>query len=173
MPTFHEDMQAYRFLLQQGAIQRAYRGLMDYFQELKAGFREKAPTYTISGSLYPGYLDMTYFAIFPPSFKEHNLKIAVVFHHTAFRFEAWLSGVNKSVQEEYWNLIRDSGWDKYRLAPAVRDYDYIIECFSAAEPDFNDKKALTDQIVSATLEFIQDIESFLAQPEPSTNNSRP
>jgi hypothetical protein len=43
-------------------------------------------------------MDMTNFSFIPKSFKQRNLKIAVVFIHEAFRFEAWLAGYNKQVQ---------------------------------------------------------------------------
>jgi hypothetical protein len=32
-------------------------------------------------------MDMTYFAIFPPCLKSHDLKVAIVFNYDAFRFE--------------------------------------------------------------------------------------
>lgn len=57
---------------------------------------------------------MTYFSVIPKSIKERKLKIAIVFLHTAFRFEAWLSGLNRQVQTQYWELFKDSGWNKYQ-----------------------------------------------------------
>lgn len=163
MASFQEDMLEYRLQLQKGAIQRAYRGLMEYLQELSIHFNDILPGGSVSSSLYFGYMDMTYFAIFPPSLTRRDLKIAVVFLHPSFRFETWLAGKNKRVQKEYWEMFRSSGEDKYRLAPAVQGYDSILECTSAAEPDFSDKRALTERIETATLEFIQYIEDFLAQ----------
>ncbi len=77
MGSFPENMNEYRKQLQKGAIQQAYKGLMDYFMDLKAYFKNKYPDYYVSGSIYFGYMDMTYFSFFPESLKQRNLKIAV------------------------------------------------------------------------------------------------
>ncbi len=90
------------------------------------------------------------------------MKIAVVFLHKEFRFEVWLAAANKQVQAEYWKLIKDSGWDQYRLVPATQGYDSIIEHVLVANPDFSDLDGLTHQIESGTMNFIKDVEGFLA-----------
>jgi hypothetical protein len=156
-------MQEYKKQLEKGVINQAYKGLMEYILELKAYFKNKYPDYFVSGSLYSGYMDMTYFSFFPGSLKQRNLKIAVVFIHESCRFEAWLAGYNKQVQQKYWELIKASGWNKYRLVSTTKGADSIIEHTLVADPDFGDLEALTGQIETATLEFIKDIENFLSE----------
>jgi hypothetical protein len=163
MGSFPENMNEYRKQLQKGAIQQAYKGLMDYFMDLKAYFKSKYPDYYVSGSIYFGYMDMTYFSFFPESLKQRNLKIAVVFVHETFRFEVWLAGVNKTVQTEYWQLIKNSNWNKYHLAPTTKGYDSIIDHVLVENPDFTDLDALTKQIEQKTLAFIKDVEEFLTE----------
>lgn len=162
MATFGRDMDEYRKMLEQGAIQRAYKGLMEYMLGLRAFFQHKYPDYVVSGSLYYGYMDMTYFSFFPPSLKARNLKVAVVFLHQAFRFEAWLAGYNKQVQAAAWKMFKESGWDRYPLTPTLKGADSIIECVLSADPDFGDLDGLTARIEHGTLQFIQDVEGFLA-----------
>ncbi len=101
MESFHEYMEEYRKQLEKGVVQKAYQGLMAYIMDLKTYFKNKYPEYFVSGSLYYGYMDMTYFSFIPESLKHRHLKIAIVFIHEAFRFEAWLAGYNKQVQTEY------------------------------------------------------------------------
>lgn len=84
-------MQELQGQLRNGAIQRAYRALLSYMMELRIRFKNKYPDSSVS-ALYQGYMDMTYFAVSPPSLKQRDLKIAIVFNYEAFRFEAWLSG---------------------------------------------------------------------------------
>ncbi len=91
-------MEQYRKQLKKGTIQRAYQGLMDYIMDLRSYFENKYPNYSVSGSIYFGYMDMTYFSFFPQSLKLRKLKVGTVFVHQAFRFEVWLFGYNKSVQ---------------------------------------------------------------------------
>ncbi len=161
MENFHEYMEEYRKQLEKGEIQKAYRGLMEYILELRAYFSKKYPDYSTSGNIYAGYMDMSYFSIVPETLRQRKLKIAIVFLHEAFRFEAWLAGMNKQVQAEYWKLFKESGWKKYPIVPTTKGADSIVEHVLADKPDFRDLEALTRQIESGTLKFIEDIESYL------------
>jgi len=153
-------MVEYKQQLEKGLIQQAYRGLMDYFSALRAYFQKNFPDYEISGYIYSGYMDMTYFAVIPASLKQRKLKVAIVFLHEAFRFEVWLSGYNRQVQVKYWQLIRESGWNKYRLVANPLKADAVIEQTIMEFPDFSDQVALTRQIEHETMAFIKNIEEF-------------
>lgn len=162
MEPFHEYITEYRKQLEKGAINKAYRGLMEYLMGLRTHFQKEYPSYFVSGSLYYGYMDMSYFAFFSGTLKERGLKVAIVFLHEAFRFEAWLAGSNKQVQKEYWKLIKDSGWDKYPLVSTTAGADSILEHVLVENPDFSDLEALTRQVETGTLSFIKDVENFLS-----------
>lgn len=159
---FQQYMNEYRKQLEKGSIKAAYRGLMDYMNSLRAHFTSKCPDYFVSG-LYFGYMDMTYFALIPKSLKRRKLKIAIVFNHEAFRFEAWLSGYNKAIQAKYWKQIKQSSLSKYRQPASTKGADSIVECDLVENPDFGDLDALTRQIESGTLKFIGDVEGFLSE----------
>lgn len=162
METFKDQMLEYRNQLKKGIVQKAYKGLMDYIMHLRTHFKNTHPDIFIPGTFYPGYMDMTYFSLVPESLKQHNLKIAVVFLHEEFRFEAWLAAVNKQVQEKYWKMIRESGWDQYHLVSEVKGNDAILEHVLVGDPDFGDLDALTMQIEKGTLKFIEVVEDFLS-----------
>lgn len=162
MGSFQDDMVEYKKQLEKGAIQAAYKGLMEYLMGLRTYFQNKYPGHVVSGSIYYGYMDMTYFSFFTQSLKDRNLKIAIVFIHATCRFEVWLAGSNKQIQSKYWKLIKESGWKKYRLVPTTQGVDSILESVLVGDPDFGKLEALTNQIETATLEFIQDVESFLS-----------
>jgi hypothetical protein len=163
MASFHECMSEYRKQLEKGTIQAAYQGLMEYIMDLRSYFKNKYPDYVVSGSIYYGYMDMTYFSFFPKSLKNRNLKIAIVFLHDTFRFEVWLAGYNKQIQTKYWKLFKESGWNKYHLVSTTQGADSILEHILVDNPDFSDLDILTAQIESATLKFIEDVESFLSK----------
>jgi hypothetical protein len=162
--SLHENMIEYRKQLQKGTIKEAYRGLMDYTMGLRSYFSNKYPDYSVSGSIYCGYMDMTYFSFFPESLKLIKLKVAIVFVHDKFRFEVWLAGYNKQVQTKYWKLFQERNWNKYRIPPTTKGVDSIIEYTLVDNPDFNDLDILTKQIENRTLKFIKDIENFLSKP---------
>jgi hypothetical protein len=161
--SFSAAMADYREQLQKGSIQVAYRGLMDYMQSLRTYFQKIHPDYDVPGSVYFGYMDMTYFAIFPPALKDRKLKIAVVFLHAAFRFEVWLSGANRKVQEDAWNLLSENGWKKCKLVSDPVRSDSIAEYTLVQDPDFGNLDELTREIESGTLHFIEDFNEFFAE----------
>ena len=161
MHSLVEDIRDFRGQLEKGSIQKAYRALISYMMSLRTHFKNKCEGFTVSG-LYQGYMDMTYFALFPPSLKHHDLKIAVVFNYDAFRFEAWLAGSNRNIQRQYWELFKDSQWPEYRVVTPASGVDSIIECDLATDFDLDDPDALTASIEKATVAFIDDIERFVA-----------
>jgi hypothetical protein len=162
--SFHENMIEYRKQLDKGTIKEAYRELISFIMELRSYFEKKYPDYFVSGSVYYGYMDMTYFSFFPNSLKLRKLKVAIVFVHDTFRFEVWLAGYNKQVQTKSWKLFQERNWNKYRIPPTTKGVDSIIEYTLVDNPDFNDLDILTKQIENRTLKFIKDIENFLSKP---------
>jgi len=163
MASFHENMNEYKKQLRRGAVQKAYQGLMDYIMGLRSYFENKYPDYSVSGNIYFGYMDMTYFAFFPKTLKQRKLKVGIVFVHEAFRFEVWLFGYNKSVQAKYWKLFKESSWSKYRVPSTIEGVDSILEGILIENPDFIDLDALTKQIERGTLKFIEDVEDVLSK----------
>lgn len=164
MYSIRKDMAEFRRQLEQGSIQKAYRALLSYMMGLRTHFEKNLPGSTVSG-LYQGYMDMTYFALFPSSFKQRNLKIAIVFNYEAFGFEAWLAGGNRKVQLQYWELFKDSHWPGYRVVTPAKGVDSILECDLARDFDLDNPDALTESIETGTVAFIDDIERFLAARE--------
>ena len=144
-----------------GYLQEAYKGLMEYILNLKLYFKKKYPNYFVSGGIYFGYMDMTYFSFIPESLKRRKLRIAIVFNYNEFRFEVWLAGYNKQVQKKYWNLFKEIGWDKYFIPSTTKGFDSIIEYILAENPDFSDLDVLTNQIEAGVLKFISDVEALL------------
>ena len=162
MKAFHEYMKEFKKMLQKGDIQKAYYGLMEYFRALKNHFEKKHPEYPTSG-IYYGYMDMTYFSLFPEELKSRKLKIALVFSYDTYLFEVWLSGSNRKVQEKYWELIKESGWDQYHLSPDPKGLDYVLDHVLVKDPDFSDLDVLTKQIEEGTLDFIKNVEGFITK----------
>lgn len=162
MKSLDECMNEYRKQMGIGTIKRAYQGLMEYIMNLKNYFKNKYPDFQISGSIYYGYMDMTYFSFTPESLKSKKLKIAIVFIHDKASFEVWLAGSNKEIQSKYWKLFKTSNWNKYRIPSNIKDVDFIIEYDLLNNPNFDDLDTMTKQIEDGVLQFIDDIEDFLS-----------
>jgi hypothetical protein len=67
MESLPEYMDEYKKQMQLGHIPKAYRGLMSYIMALRTYFGDKYPDYFVSGNIYYGYMDMTYFSFSPKS----------------------------------------------------------------------------------------------------------
>lgn len=162
MESFQAEVAEYKKQVAQGIIPKVYRGLLETMLALKTHFQKEHPDYFVSGSLYPGYMDMTYFACTPPALHQRKLKIALVLLHAPLRFEVWLGGANKQVQEKYWKMFQENGWKQAPLVATTHGADAIIEKVLVADPDFSDLEALTAELERGTLQFIQAVEGFLA-----------
>jgi hypothetical protein len=162
MDSLNEYINEYKKQMEKGVIPIAYRGLMEYVMDLRIHLSKKFPDWA-PGNIYQGYLDMTYFPIFPKELTIRKLKIAIVLIHENIRFEIWLAARNKKIQTEYRELFKTGNWDNYRIPAATKGVDSIMEHTLADTPDFNDSDALTEQLEKGTLAFIGDIEKFLYQ----------
>jgi hypothetical protein len=162
MRSIRKDMDEFQAQLRKGAIQKAYRALLSYMMDLRTHFKNRRPDAAVS-ALYQGYMDMSYFAIFPPSLKRRDLKIAIVFNYEAFRFEAWLAGRNREANRRCWEAFRDSKWAAYRVVTPAKGVDSIVECDLAKDFDLSDPDGLTSSIVTATVAFIDDVERHLSR----------
>jgi hypothetical protein len=161
MESFSEYINEYKELMREGVVRKAYQGVMQYIMALRTYFSTKYPDYFVSGSIYFGYMDMTYFSFQPESFKQRKLRVAIVFIHETCQFQIWLAGYNKLVQSKYWKLLRESDWNGYPIVPSTNGVDSIIEYTIVQDTDFTDLDGLTHQIENSALRFIQDIETFL------------
>ena len=160
MESLQEYINEYKKQLEKGIIQRAYRGLMDYMLDLRKQFNKKFPDFA-PGNIYQGYMDMTYFPIFPAELTSRKLKIAIVFIHETIKFEIWLAAQNEQIQTRYWKLFKEGDWSRYRIPSTTKGVDSIVEHTLVDNPDFSDWDGLTRQIEKGTLNFINDIEGFL------------
>lgn len=162
MQTLNNAIREYSVQLQKGQIQDAYKGIMSFMSALKTHLQSRYPQYVVSG-LYPGYMDMTYFAFTPPELKNRNLKIAIVYLHKENRFELWLGGSNRKVQAEYIDFLREKDVAPYKLSRVSPGVDSIIESIVSEQPDFDDPESLMKSIEGKTNELADKILSLLAR----------
>ncbi|NTW29137.1 MAG: hypothetical protein HGA39_07220 [Coriobacteriia bacterium] len=165
MGTLDSDLSELRDYLGEGSIQRAYAAIVGYMARLRTHFASSQGERAVS-SLYQGYFDMTYFALFPPALKSRDLKLAIVFDYESFGFEVWLAARNRKVQREYWELFRGSSWPDYRVVEPAAGVDAIVEYNVACGFALDDSEALTARIEDAVVALLGDIEQFLAIHDP-------
>jgi len=160
MTSLNLLIKTYQTELQKGEIKKAYKILMEYMMSLRTKLKNKYPDYTISGSLYYGYMDMTYFSFTPPFLKAKNLKIAIVLIHENIQFEIWLGGYNRKIQNLYQSFFKAQHWNKYQMPSSKENPDAILEHCLVKNPDFDNLEALSFQIEQESLNFIKEIKQF-------------
>jgi hypothetical protein len=127
MKSLNDCIIEYKKQLVKGDVKIAYTGLIDYMMELRSFLKNKYPDYSVSGNLYQGYMDMTYFSLFPNFLKVKKLKIAIVLLHEKISIEIWLAGINKQIQTIYWDQLKNFDIENYRLPLNLKGADSIIE----------------------------------------------
>ena len=160
MQTLVSDLDGLRQQLEEGSVQRAYLAILTYMSRLRAGFESSRADLKVS-DLYQGAFDMTYFALSPPALKARELKLAVVFDYSSFRFQVWLAARNRKLQRQYWELLRDNGWTGYPLVEPAAGVDAIAVDDVASGLELEHPEGLTAQIESAVSVFGGDVERFL------------
>jgi hypothetical protein len=162
LDNLNKHIAEYRQQLQNGNLKIAYQGIMKYFDSLRLHLKSKHPDYFISDVHY-GLMDYTYLYFFPKQFQRQKLKIALLFSHDTFKLEILLAGYNRPAQAKYWKLFKEKGFRKYNLADKATEPERFLDYTITDNPDFGNPNALREQIESVTLNFIQDIEAFLAE----------
>lgn len=161
MISINDSIKEYTEQLQKGQIQEAYKGIMTFMSGLKTYLQSRHPDYKTSW-LYPGYMDMTYFAFTPLELKQRNLKIAIVYLHKENRFKLLLGGENRKVQAEYIELFCHLDIGRYTLSQVSPGVDSIIETIITEHPDFESPDMLMKSIEEKTIVFVEKISSLLA-----------
>lgn len=133
---------AYKESLKNDELQVAYAELVKYVQKLKTAFsKDLANAYSV-GSVFQGYMDYTYFYLSNDFLKDKKLKLGLVFNHKHVRFELWLLGQTKDVQEKYWKLLKETKWINGSEMPQYSVFEVIL----VDNPDFNHLDRLTKNI---------------------------
>lgn len=153
-----KSLQIYKEQLSKGDIRQAYFVLMKYVAELKAEFPSEYKT----GNISHGYLDYTYFSFFNDFLRERKLRFGIVLNHEKLQFELWLMGQNVTIQEKYWQILKNSKWNQgINEKPIYSELEVILE----SNIDFENKDEMTEKIITKSLKEAEDIITFLTEGE--------
>lgn len=160
MKTLNQLIDDYTQHVQQGEIQIAYKSIFDFFGKLRVEMIKKYPLYEI-GSIYQGYMDMTYFSLSTKRLKDKGLKFAIVYLHASRTFEVWFSARNREVAKNYGSLLINSIPDDITTFHDDHNQDAIIECTLTSAPNFENQALLQDVIEHGVIKFVAAIDKLL------------
>lgn len=155
----HTSIQNYTKALTTNNIAQGYKALMEYLMSLRNHFIKQYSKGLIVGNFYQGYMDMSYFPITPKALKKQQLKIGLVFNHEKVRFEAWLVGQNKRIQQKHWEQLKGQNLSPYKISHNPNES--ILTNVLVEKPNFNELEELSNEIEKEVLVFIKTISKLL------------
>lgn len=154
MKNLNQYVAVYKEQLAKGDILIAYNELVKFVMKLRTNcIKSLSGKYAFTGILH-GYMDYTYFYYSNDFLKSKKLKLGFVLNHLEMRFEIWLLGNTIKTQKAYWDILKDSKWNKeQKVMPTYAILEVIIE----NEPDFDNLPVLTEKIEKRLLEVSTEI----------------
>ena len=141
--------------------QLSYHELINYMKELRTFFEKKYEANFKLGNIYKGNPDFSYFSLTSSELKKQKLKFVIVLNHKMLNFSICLSGQNKNIRKRYWEMFKHSDWNKYHLAESINDSLSIIDHTIVENPDFDNRRNLTEKIEIASLKFMTELREIL------------
>jgi len=162
MENLNHYVAIYKEQLAKGDILIAYNGLVKFVMQLRVEFiKSLSKQYAFSGILH-GYMDYTYFYYSNEFLKSKKLKLGLVLNHLEMRFEIWLLANTIQIQKAYWDLLKETKWNKGR--EEMPKYS-ILEAVIESEPDFNNLSVLTEKLEKKLLRESEEIIDTLKNAE--------
>ncbi len=154
MKSLNYYVKIYKDQLKKGDILIAYNELVKFVMKLRQAFiKNLSSKYSFSGILQ-GYMDYTYFYYSNELLKDKKLKLGLVLNHVQMRFEIWLLGNTLTIQKEYWNLLKDSKWNRDKTEmPKYAILEVIVE----NEPNFDSLPLLSQRLENGLIKLSQEI----------------
>ena len=160
MKPMNQLVEEYTRLLSTQEIQTAYRGILEFMGKLRADWIRRYPSDDV-GSLYQGYMDMSYFSISTPLLRAKGLKIALVYQHEKGQFEVWLSARNRESAKRFASERMARQLEPLPVFHDADNLDAVIECTLADKPDFENQAALSERLCQGAVTFMEAVGGVL------------
>ena len=164
MKKLNDFVAVYKEQLEKGDILVAYNALVKFVMKIRVDFSNQLSSQYSFANILHGYMDYTYFYYSNEYLKSKKLKLGLVLNHLEMRFEIWLLGNTIPTQKKYWDLLKESEWNKDKTE--MPKYS-ILEVVIVNNPDFNDLEQLSKNILT-NLEQVTDEIIKLIKCETST-----
>lgn len=154
------NIEAYRAAMRDEAVPAGYRALLGFMRNLKTEISAHDPALE-PGAIHVGAMDVTFIPLLPSELRSRKLKVLVMFFHSSFRFELWLSGINKTAQIMWWEKFGEQEFAAYELVDDPLAEHHFVREPVVDDAGFEDPEELTRQLVEASARFVANIEEFL------------
>ena len=90
-------------------------------------------------------MDYSYFSFTVDELKAKGLKLTTVFIHSEFRFEVWVSGINRKYQSEYYSMLKERDIP-FELTDDPLHKDYILRVAADRTADISDGDLVVEKL---------------------------
>ncbi|MDO9522503.1 MAG: hypothetical protein Q7J08_02185 [Methanocorpusculum sp.] len=146
-------LMTYKKLIQTTELERSYQEFLRLFRFLRVELEKELGDYRFQGNIIENGMDYSYFQFTNDALKKKGLKIAVTFVHRNFQFEVWLSGFNRKIQCNYYELLKDTR-QPFSLTEDPKRSDYILRIPLDQNLDLSDGKRVLSEIKDASLRLL-------------------
>lgn len=149
----------YKELLQTTNLRECYQEFIKLFRYIRVSLEKSMPEYKFQGNIVENGMDYSYFLFTNKNLKEKGLKMAVVFVHSNFQFEVWLSGYNRNHQLKYYDLLKGKNIP-FELTDNPTRKDYILRVTLEGYVDLSDVSFLIKEIKSISNKLLMFVETL-------------
>ncbi len=147
-------LEIYKTLIQTTELQKGYQEFIKLFRFLRIELEKEFSEYTFSGNIVENAMDYSYFQFTDEHLKKQGLKVVVVFVHNNFCFEVWISGLNRKIQCQYYNELKDIPIP-FILNDKPSKVDYILKLPLNRNVPINNGGELILEIKRCAIELIE------------------
>ena len=138
----------YKEQINKSDIQKTYTFLLTYVMQVKTSFEKAFSEEYSCGYVSPGHMDYSYFSFADDYLKSKGLRFGIVLNHNEMRFELWLLGQNKEIQNRYWDILKGSEWNEgLTKKPQYAELEIVL----VDDPDFENIDKLTVDIINRAI----------------------
>lgn len=154
--SLSECIESYSRAVAGGEMPRAYRGILTALSQFQSAWEQAHPEDS-TGSLYQGYLDMSFLAVTPRDLAAKRLKISLVYLHAEGVFTLWLTAGNRAIQKRVSQALRAVPLKGYALTVLEPGVDAVIAKEIQKPYPFDEPARLTQYLLAQAEAFAADM----------------
>lgn len=149
----------YKRLIQTTNLQKSYQEFIALFRYIRINLEKQFPEYKFQGNIMENSMDYSYFQFTNDKLKSKGLKIVVVFVHSDFQFEIWLSGFNRKIQCQYHDIWNNTSIP-FVLTNNPHRQDYILRAPLKKDLDLSDGSYVVHEMKKLVLDLLKFLEEI-------------
>lgn len=155
-------LNTYKNLIQTTELQEGYQGFIKLFCFLRSELKKELPQMMFSNQIEENKMNFAYFQLTNQSMKAKGIKIQVIFVHKTCSFELWVSGYNRKIQGEYYDMLKEKPMP-YLLNHSPDKADYIFKFLIDSNLEMDATSKFVAKIKAEIEKLIEYVETAISR----------